>query len=143
MDENKLPDNINFGDGHSVRASQPFETQEYTGSKTNPRKPKPRPTRSLFMEYVKHWYVIVISIMMCFPAYMLQIFLGNLFIAKKVPAFASALLTMFLGGLTATLPFLILNIILTARKKYYAIAVQLIAMMSLGMAFYLHYKIML
>ena len=102
---------------------------------------KVRPKRSLLMEYVCHWYVILLSFIMCFPAYMGEIFLGSLFIAKGVSPFWSALLTMFIGGIIATFPFLILNILLVARKKkYYAIAVQLITMEFLGLAFFLYHK---
>ena len=100
--------------------------------------------RSLFKEYVRHWYVIVISIMAFFPAYMLEILLGNLFIAKNIPPFLAALLTMFVGGFIATLPFLALNIYLIAKKKkYYAIAVQIIVMEIIGIVFYVYSKIAL
>lgn len=104
-----------------------------------PRK-KIRKNRSLFMEYVCHWYIILLSFIMCFPAYMAEAFLGSLFIAKGITPFWSALLTMFVGGFIATFPFLILNIVLVVRKKYYAIPVQIIVMELLGLSFYLYHK---
>lgn len=109
------------------------------GNAEKPRK-KVNKNRSLFMEYVYHWYVVLLSLIMCFPAYLAEIFLSNLFIAKSIPPFWAALLTMLVGGFIATFPLLILNIVLVARKKYYAIAVQLVLMEFLGLAFFLHYK---
>ena len=98
--------------------------------------------RSLFMEYVHAWYVFLITLLVCAPAYMTEIFLGSLFVAKNVPPMVAALLTMFFGGFIATLPLLVLNIYLIAKKKkYYAIAVQIIAIELLGLLFFLCSKI--
>ncbi len=106
-----------------------------SGTRTRRRKPV---KRSLAMEYLRHWYVILISMMTCVPAYMMEIFLANFFIARNVPPFVAALITMFIGGLIATLPLLALNIYLVVkRKKYYAIAIQIILMELLGIVFYL------
>lgn len=104
------------------------------------KRKKLRPRKSLFKEYVTHWYVFVLCIFMCVPAYLAEIFLGSLFMAKNITPFFSALLTMFAGGFIATFPLLILNIVLLFKKKYYAIAVQIIALQSLGLLFYLYNK---
>ncbi len=143
LSANEKSANYSLTDGlDKIRKRQSGKTVrgKDTVSKTVTPRKKVRKKRSLFMEYVCHWYIILLSFIMCFPAYMGEIFLGSLFIAKGVPLFWSALLTMFIGGLIATFPFLILNIVLVVRKKYYAIAVQLITMELLGLAFYLYHK---
>ena len=98
--------------------------------------------RSLFKEYLHSWYVWLITLIMCVPAYMIEIFLGSLFVAKNVPAMVAALLSMFLGGFIACIPLLILNIyLIVKKKKYYAIGVQIIAIELLGLLFYLYSKV--
>lgn len=96
--------------------------------------------KSLIAEYICHWYVILLCLVLYPIANMTQIFLNSFFLAKNMPGFLSALLTMFLGGLIATFPFLILNIVLAKRKKYYAIVVQIVTMELIGIVLYLKYK---
>jgi len=143
---NQMPDNNNnpLSQYSEIINSEKPRARRAASDRVKKGKKKTRKIvkRSLFKEYVRHWYVILISIMMFFPAYMLEILLGNFFIAKNIPPFGAALLTMFLGGLIATLPLLALNIYLIVRKKkYYAIAVQIILMELLGIIFYLYSKI--
>ncbi len=101
------------------------------------RRKKQKP---LIAEYICHWYVILLCAVLYPIANMSQIFLNNFFLAKNMSGFLAALLTMFLSGLIATFPFLILNIILAKRKKYYAIVVQIVTMELIGIVLYLKYK---
>lgn len=98
--------------------------------------------RSLFKEYLHGWYVFLITVIMCVPAYVAEIFLCSLFVAKGTVPMVAALLSMFLGGFIACIPLLVFNIyLIIKKKKYYAIAVQIIAIELLGLLFYLYSKV--
>lgn len=99
-------------------------------------KPKRHP-RSLFIEYLRHWYVIILTVLMCFPAYAVEALAYSFLLVKKIPAFGAALISIGMGGFIATFPLLILNIILIVRRKYYAIAVQIALLELIGTAFFL------
>ncbi len=100
--------------------------------------------RTLTGEYLHYWYMLLITAVTCLPGYVIEVFLYNLMVAKKLSAFASATISIFLGGLISTLPFLVLNIVLCVKKKkYYAIVVQIVLLEIIGMVFFLHNQVLL
>ena len=136
---NEIPDRQNR---RRVNRNTDDISPETTGPRRGNKKFRRIARRSLFKEYLHSWYVFLITLIMCVPAYMIEIFLGSLFVAKNIPPMVAALLSMFLGGFIACIPLLVLNIYLIAKKKkYYAIAVQIIAIELLGLLFYLYSKI--
>lgn len=120
-----------------------MNTQDIVQRQKNSRKPKDA-NRTLLKEYLHYWYMLLITAITCLPGYVIEIFLYNLMVAKKLSAFASATIAIFLGGLISTLPFLILNIVLCVKKKkYYAIVVQIAILEIIGMAFFLYNQVLL
>lgn len=113
-------------------------------SRQQGRRVKPQVKRTLMKEYLHFWYILVITVLMCFPGYASEVLLYNLMIVKGLSAFGAALIAIFLGGLISTLPFLILNIVLCVKKKkYYAIVFQIALMEILGLVFFLYNQIQL
>lgn len=113
-------------------------------SRQQERKSKPQVQRSLLGEYLHFWYILVLTVLMCFPGYIGEVFLYNYMIAKGLSAFGSAIIAIFLGGLICTLPFLVLTIILCVKKKkFYSIVFQISLMEILGLAFFLYNQIQL
>ena len=107
------------------------------------RKPQVK-KRSLMGEYLHYWYILVLTVLMCYPGYACEVLLYNVMLINGISAFGSALLSIFLGGLISTIPFLILNIVLCVKKKkYYAIAFQIALMEILGLVFFLYNQIQL
>lgn len=92
---------------------------------------------SLFMEYIRHWYVLLITLLTCVPGFLMTAPIYTIFQLNAIKPFVSALLTMAVCGFVATLPMLILNILLVVRKKYYAIAVQICLFEFVGTLFFL------
>ena len=117
-----------------------METEEII---QNQRKRRRKNTgRSLGKLYLRHFYVFVLTALMCFPGYASEVLLYNMFIMKNIPAFLSAFSAMLLGGIVSTLPFLVLNIILVVKKKkYYAIAFQVIFTEIIGMIFFIYNQV--
>ncbi len=100
--------------------------------------------RTLMGEYIRKWYVLILTVLMCYPGYASEVLVYNTMIINKVGPFVAALVSIFAGGLISTIPFLILNIILCVKKKkYYAIVFQIAVMEILGMAFFLYNQVML
>ncbi len=94
---------------------------------------------TLIKEYIKRWYVLLITVLTCFIGYAAEILIYSTLCTMNMSHFASAIVAIFLGGIISTLPFLILNISLAVRKKkYYAIAVGIIVMEIIGMAFFVY-----
>lgn len=94
---------------------------------------------TLIKEYIKRWYVLLITVLTCFVGYAAEVLIYSTLCTMNMPHFAAALIAIFLGGIISTLPFFILNILLAVRKKkYYAIAVGIIAMEIVGMAFFVY-----
>ena len=85
--------------------------------------------KNLFGEYVLHWYVVLIGILLIFPSYALLPLVLSFCMAKGINAFWS-------GIISIAAPMLILNIKLALRKKPYALAVQFVLFDVLGTAFY-------
>ena len=97
------------------------------------------PQRTLVGEYVHYWYILLITLATCYAGYSFEVLLFNFITMSGLSAFVAALIAIFLGGLFSTLPFCILNIVLAAkRKKYYAIAVQVVVMELIGMFFFVY-----
>lgn len=92
--------------------------------------------KSLFKEYLSHWYVLLICVLLLFPAYMLLPLASSFFITKGVHVFWASISAIAVSGFVATFPLLILNIMLTFRRKYYALAVQFVLFDVLGTAFF-------
>lgn len=92
--------------------------------------------KNLFGEYVLHWYVVLIGILLIFPSYALLPLVLSYCMAKGINAFWSGIISIAASGFVATLPMLILNIKLALRKKPYALAVQFVLFDVLGTAFY-------
>ena len=92
---------------------------------------------SLFMEYIRHWYVILITLFTCVPAFLMTAPIYTVFQLNAIKPFVAALLTIAVVGFVATLPMLILNILMVVRKKYYAIAVQICLFEAVGALFFL------
>ena len=108
------------------------------------RKRNPKVKRTLMGEYLRNWYVLVLTILMCVPGYVCEVILYNSMMAKGLSAFGAAFLAILLGGLITTLPFLILNIVLCVKKKmYYSIVFQVCLMEILGLVFFLYNQIQL
>ncbi len=107
------------------------------------RKVKPA-QRSLIKEYLRHWYVILLTVLMCYPGYASEVLLYNIMIMNNLAPFGAAIISIFLGGLISTVPFLILNIVLCVKKKkYYSIVFQIAVMEIIGMSFFLYNQILL
>ena len=108
------------------------------------RKTKPQMQRTLLGEYVHFWYILFITVLMCFPGYACEVLLYNVMLINKISPFGSALIAIFVGGLISTLPFLVLNIVLCVKKKkYYSIVFQISAMEIIGLSFFLYNQIQL
>ncbi len=96
--------------------------------------PKPK---SLIKEYLRRWYVFLFTIIMCLPAYVCEVLLYNVFVLKGISAFISGIMAIFIGGFVASLPLLVLNIkLISKKKKYYAIPVQIAVIEIIGMAIF-------
>lgn len=109
--------------------------EERTFTISRPR-PMPKP-KSLIKEYLRRWYVFLLTIIMCLPAYVGEVLLYNVFVLKGISAFLAGLMAIFIGGFIASIPLLILNIKLIAKKKkYYAIPVQIAVIEIIGMAIF-------
>ncbi len=97
---------------------------------------------TLIKEYIKHWYILLITVLTCFIGYAAEILIYSTLCTMNMPHFAAALIAIFLGGMLSTLPFLILNITLAVRKKkYYGIAVGIIVMEIIGMVFFVYNQV--
>jgi len=100
--------------------------------------------RPLIIEYLRRWYIIILTVFMCFPGYATEVLLYNFFVLKQLPHFLSAIMAIFLGGLISTLPFFILSIYLASKKKkYYAIAFGICVLEIVGMIFFLYNQMVL
>lgn len=99
--------------------------------------------KSLFKEYISHWYVILINILFLFPAYMLLPLALSFFMAKGVSVFWSGIIAICISGFVGTLPMLILNIRLAARKKFYALAVQFVLFDLTGTVFFVINRVLM
>ena len=97
---------------------------------------KTNSNKTLWQEYVSHWYVWVINIFFLFPAYLILPFALSLFMTKSISIFWSSIFAICVSGFVATLPLLILNIRLAKRKKYYALAVQFVLFDLIGTIFF-------
>ncbi|MBQ8588184.1 MAG: hypothetical protein IJ454_02205 [Clostridia bacterium] len=114
-----------------------METEEII---QNQRKRRRKKTNiSLGREYLRHFYVFILTALMCFPGYAAEVLIYNMFVMKDMPPFLSAFVSMLVGGIVSTLPFLVLNIILVVKKKkYYAIAFQIMLVEIIGMVFFVY-----
>ncbi len=92
--------------------------------------------KSLFKEYISHWYVILLCILLLFPAYVALPLASSFFITKGINVFWASLIAIAMAGFVATLPLLVLNIKLTIRRKYYALAVQFVLFDIIGTAIF-------
>lgn len=92
--------------------------------------------KSLFKEYISHWYVILLCILLIFPAYVILPLTSSFFMTKGVDIFWSSLIAIVMAGFVATLPLLVLNIKLTFRRKFYALAVQFVSFDIIGTAIF-------
>ena len=101
------------------------------------------PERSLFKEYISHWYVWLINILFLFPAYFILPIANSFFVTKAIPVFWSSILAICVSGFVGTLPLLFLNIMLAARRKFYALAVQFVLFDLTGTIFFVLYKVMM
>lgn len=100
--------------------------------------------RALIGEYLRYWYVLVLMVLMCYPGYACEVLFYNIMIINNLAPFGAAIISIFLGGLISTVPFLILNIILCVKKrKYYAIVFQIAVMEIIGLVFFLYNQIQL
>lgn len=100
--------------------------------------------RTLAGEYLHKWYVLVLTVIMCFPGYAAEVLLYNVMVMNKFPAFLAAFLAILIGGLICTLPFFAFNLYLVLKKKkYYAIVCQIAVMEIIGMVFFLYNQILL
>ena len=107
--------------------------------KNQNRRNEKKTQTTLIREYIKRWYVLLITVLTCFVGYAAEVLIYSTLCTMNMPHFAAALIAIFLGGTISTLPFLILNISLAVRKKkYYAIAVGIIVMEIIGMAFFVY-----
>ena len=93
--------------------------------------------KSLIAEYVAHWYIWLINILFLFTGYMVLPLATSFLASKGIGSFVSGILGMAASGFVATLPLLILNIVLAKRGKLYALAVQFVLFDLAGMVFYL------
>ncbi len=117
-----------------------METEEII---QNQRKRRRKKTNiSLGKHYLRHFYVFILTALMCFPGYASEVLMYNMFVMKGIPAFLSAIIAMLVGGIVSTIPFLVLNIILVVKKKkYYAIAFQIILIELIGMIFFIYNQV--
>lgn len=99
--------------------------------------------KSLFMEYVSHWYVVILTILFLVPGYAVLPFALSFFMAKGISMFWASICAICVSGFIATLPMFILNIKLAARKKFYALAVQFILFDLAGTAFFIINRILM
>ncbi len=100
--------------------------------------------RTLFGEYLRYWYILILTVLMCYPGYACEVLFYNIMIINNLAPFGAAVISIFLGGLISTIPFLILNIVLCVKKKkYYAIVFQIAVMEIIGLAFFLYNQIQL
>lgn len=94
---------------------------------------------TLIKEYIRKWYIFLLTVVTCFFGYAAEILIYSTLCSMNVSHFLSALTSIFAGGIISTLPFLILNIHLAVRKrKYYGIAVAIIAVELIGMIFFVY-----
>ena len=93
--------------------------------------------KTLIAEYAAHWYIWLINILFLFPGYMVLPLVTSFSASKGVGSFVSGILGIAASGFVATLPLLILNIVLAKRRKFYALAVQFVLFDLAGMVFYL------
>ena len=98
---------------------------------------KTNSNKTLSQEYKSHWYVWLINIFFLFPAYLILPFTLSLFMTKSIPVFWSSIFAICVSGFIGTLPLLILNLRLAARKKYYALAVQFVLFDLIGTIFFI------
>lgn len=97
---------------------------------------------TIIREYIKRWYILLLTVITCFAGYAAEILIYSTFCTLSLPHFAAALIAIFVGGLISTLPFFVLNIVLAfKKKKYYAIAIQIIVMEIIGMAFFVYNQV--
>jgi len=117
-----------------------METEEII---QNQRKRRRKKTNiSLGREYLRHFYVFILTAIMCFPGYASEVLAYNTFIMNGMPHFLSAFIAMLFGGFVSTLPLFVLNIILVIKKKkYYAIAFQIILTEIIGMVFFVYNQV--
>jgi len=99
--------------------------------------------KSLFKEYLSHWYVILINILFLVPAYMIMPFALSYFMTSGFSMFWSGILAICVSGFIGTLPMFILNIKLAFRKKFYALAVQFVLFDVVGTLFFVINKVLL
>lgn len=105
---------------------------------------KKRPERSLFKEYIHYWYILLLTVITCFPGYIAEIIIFNFMALGAMPAFMAGFLAILLGGLISTFPFFILNLVLFfKRKKRYAAVCQIVVMEFIGMIFFLYNQVVL
>ena len=99
--------------------------------------------KSLFKEYLLHWYVILINILFLFPAYVIMPFAVSFFITSGLHVFWAGIFSVCVSGFIGTFPMLILNIKLAARKKFYALAVQFVLFDVVGTVFFVINQVLL
>ena len=100
--------------------------------------------KSLMSEYLHYWYILILTVLMCYPGYACEVLFYNVMLINELSPFVAAIISIFVGGIISTLPFLILNIVLCVKKKkYYAIAFQVAVMEITGLAFFLYNQIQL
>ena len=99
--------------------------------------------KSLFKEYLSHWYVILINILFLFPAYMIMPFALSFFMTSGFSMFWASILAICVSGFVGTLPMFILNIKLAVRKKFYALAVQFVLFDVTGTVFFVINRVLL
>lgn len=108
------------------------------------KKHKEHIDRPLTTQYLRRWYVLILTVLTCFPGYAAEVLMYNFFAMKNIPHFAAAVIAIFLGGMISTLPFFILSMVLAfKKKKYYALAIGVIVLELVGMAFFLYNQIIL
>lgn len=107
-------------------------------------KKKIKKNKTLVREYLSKWYVLLLTVAMCFPGYAAEVLLYNVMVMNKLSNFAAAFLAILIGGLICTLPFFAFNLYLIIKKKrYYAIVWQIAVMEIIGMVFFLYNQILL
>ena len=99
--------------------------------------------KSLFREYISHWYVILINILFLFPAYMILPFALSFFITNGISVFCSSILAICISGFVGTLPMFVLNLKLAAKKKFYALAVQFVLFDLTGTIFFVINRVLM
>lgn len=99
--------------------------------------------KSLFKEYISHWYVLLLCVLLMLPAYMVLPLTVSFFVTKGAATFWASILGIAASGFLATLPLLFLNIKLARRGKPYALAVQFILFDIIGTLFFIINQILL